>query len=91
MNQVDLGLNLSTKRTRKREFLEEMQTVVPWAELVSLIAPYAPEGKKGRPPFAFLQHSSGTQPLLCRFAQSLLHHAHILQQCSWSYDSRAAI
>ena len=52
MNQADLGLNLSTKRTRKREFLEEMQTVVPWAELVSLIAPYAPEGKKGRPPFA---------------------------------------
>jgi len=52
MNQTDLGLNLSTKRTRKREFLEEMQTVVPWAELVSLIAPYAPEGKKGRPPFA---------------------------------------
>ena len=52
MNQTDLGLNLSTKRTRKREFLEEMQTVVPWAELVGLIAPYAPEGKKGRPPFA---------------------------------------
>ena len=52
MNQSDLGLNLSTKRTRKREFLEEMQTVVPWAELVGLIAPYAPEGKKGRPPFA---------------------------------------
>ena len=52
MNQADLGLNLSTKRTRKREFLEEMQTVVPWAKLVGLIAPYAPEGKKGRPPFA---------------------------------------
>ena len=52
MNQADLGLNLSTKRTRKREFLEEMQTVVPWAELVGLIAPYAPEGKKGRAPFA---------------------------------------
>jgi transposase, IS5 family len=52
MNQADLGLNLSTKRTRKREFLEEMQTVVPWAELVGLIAPYAPEGKKGRLPFA---------------------------------------
>ena len=52
MNQADLGLNLSTKRTRKREFLEEMQTVVPWAELVGLITPYAPEGKMGRPPFA---------------------------------------
>ena len=52
MNQTDLGLNLSTRRTRKREFLDEMQTVVPWTELVGLIAPYAPEGKKGRSPFA---------------------------------------
>jgi IS5 family transposase len=52
MQQADLGLNLSTKRTRKREFLEQMEAVVPWTALVSLIAPYAPEGKKGRPPFA---------------------------------------
>ncbi|UWD89095.1 IS5 family transposase [Ralstonia pseudosolanacearum] len=52
MKQADLGLNLSTKRTRKREFLEEMHRVVPWADLVMLIAPYAPEGKRGRPPFA---------------------------------------
>ena len=28
-----------------------MQQVVPWQELVDLIAPYAPEGRKGRPPF----------------------------------------
>ena len=52
MKQSDLGLNLTTKRTRKREFLDEMNLVVPWAELVALVAPYAPEGKKGRPPFA---------------------------------------
>lgn len=41
-------------RTRKREFLDEMNLVVPWAELVSLIAPHAPApGAKGaRPPFA---------------------------------------
>ena len=51
MQQFDLGLNLSTKKTRKREFLEQMQRVVPWQELVDLIAPYAPEGRKGRPPF----------------------------------------
>ena len=50
--QRDLGLNLTTKRTRKREFLTQMEQVVPWAELVALIAPYAPEGKRGRPPFA---------------------------------------
>ena len=52
MKQSDLGLNLTTKRTRKREFLDEMERVVPWADLVALIAPYAPEGKRGRPPFA---------------------------------------
>ena len=52
MKQAELGLNLSTKRTRKREFLAQMERVVPWGALVELIAPYAPEGKKGRPPFA---------------------------------------
>lgn len=50
MKQADLGLNLSTKRTRKREFLDEMDRVVPWAELVSLIEPHYPKGKTGRPP-----------------------------------------
>lgn len=52
MKQADLGLNLTTKRTRKREFLGEMERVVPWEALVCLITPYAPEGKRGRPPFA---------------------------------------
>ena len=51
MQQSDLGLNLSTKKTRKREFLEQMQQVVPWKDLVALIAPYAPEGRRGRSPF----------------------------------------
>ncbi len=50
MKQSDLGLRLSTKRTRKREFLDEMQRVVPWAELIALIEPHYPKGKTGRPP-----------------------------------------
>ena len=52
MKQTDLGFNLTTKRTRKREFLAQMGRVVPWAALVELVVPYAPEGKKDRPPFA---------------------------------------
>ncbi len=52
MKQADLGLNLTTKRTRKREFLAQMEHVVPWAALVQLVAPHAPEGRKGRPPFS---------------------------------------
>ena len=52
MKQSSLDLNLSVKKTRKREFLFEMNRVVPWSALVELIAPYYPQGKNGRPPFA---------------------------------------
>lgn len=52
MKQQDLGLNLSTRRTRKAVFLDEMELVVPWRELVALIAPHAPRKATGRPPFA---------------------------------------
>ena len=52
MKQVALNLNLNVKKTRKREFLEQMEQVVPWAALVELIAPYYPEGRTGRPPFS---------------------------------------
>jgi IS5 family transposase len=54
MSLSESGFERKTKRTRKREFLDEMNLVVPWAELVSLIAPHAsqPGTKGGRPPFA---------------------------------------
>ena len=52
MKQLGLGLNLSTKKTRKREFLEDMERVVPWAALVQIVEPYCPRAKTGRPPFA---------------------------------------
>ena len=52
MKQATLNINLNLKKTRKREFLEQMEQVVPWGDLVALIAPYYPEGKNGRPPFA---------------------------------------
>ena len=57
MKQITLaasGFELVTKRTRKREFLDEMNLVVPWSELVGLIQPHAPTGKTGCPPFAVL-------------------------------------
>lgn len=47
-----VGFELVTKRTRKREFLDEMNLIVPWLELVALIQPHAPLGKTGRPAFA---------------------------------------
>ena len=52
MKQHSLGLGMTAKRTRRREFLDEMEKVVPWADLVALVLPYLPEGKRGRPPFS---------------------------------------
>ena len=52
MKQACLDLNLNARKTRKQAFLEQMNGVVPWAELVELITPYYSEGKTGRPPFA---------------------------------------
>lgn len=36
---VTVGFELASKRTRKREFLDEMNLVIPWTELVGLIQP----------------------------------------------------
>jgi IS5 family transposase len=52
------------KKTRREKFLEEMDQIVPWAELESLIGPYYPQEGTGRPPVGlsimlriyFLQH-----------------------------------
>ena len=40
------------KPTRREKFLAEMNTVVPWADLVALIEPYYPKASSagGRPP-----------------------------------------
>lgn len=57
MKQADLGLDLTHRKTRKAVFLDEMERVVPWAQLLALIAPHAPRKERGRPPF-------GTQAML---------------------------
>ena len=51
MKQADLGLDLTSRKTRKGKFLDEMNRVVPWAQLLALIEPHAPRKERGRPPF----------------------------------------
>ncbi len=58
-------MSLSVKKTRKREFLEQVDKVVPRQAHIELIAPYDPEGKKGHPPFSLttLLRAHFLQPL----------------------------
>ncbi|CUA96545.1 IS5 family transposase [Thiomonas bhubaneswarensis] len=51
MKQADLGLDLTSRNTRKGKFLDEMERVVPWAQLLALIEPVAQRKERGRPPF----------------------------------------
>ena len=44
------GFERYTKKTRRAAFLEEMEQVVPWAELCRLIEPCYPKAGNGRPP-----------------------------------------
>lgn len=55
MNQISLGqsgFEHRPKRTRKQIFLSEMEQIVPWQALVSLIEPHYPKAGNGRPPYA---------------------------------------
>jgi len=44
------GFERYSKKTRRAAFLEEMEQVVPWAELCALIEPHYPQAGNGRPP-----------------------------------------
>ena len=52
MKHTSQSIGNSTKLTRKREFLAQMERMVPWAALLESVAPLAPEGRRGRPPFS---------------------------------------
>jgi len=52
------------RKSRREEFLNAMEAIVPWPELEALIGPYYPKAGKGRQPVGlsimlriyFLQH-----------------------------------
>jgi IS5 family transposase len=39
-----------TKKTRREQFLNEMEAVIPWSELQALVEPYYSKGEAGRKP-----------------------------------------
>src|ERR1700730_14738899 len=44
------GFEKYGRKTRRERFLEEMEQIVPWAELQALVEPHYPTGENGRPP-----------------------------------------
>ena len=44
------GFQRCGKKTRREHFLDEMETVMPWVELLALVAPYRSKGETRRKP-----------------------------------------
>ena len=46
----DMEYSCRKKKTKREEFLEIMEEIIPWDDWVGIIRPYYPTGERGRPP-----------------------------------------
>ena len=46
----DMEYSCRKKKTKREEFLEIMDEIIPWEEWEEIIRPYYPTGRRGRPP-----------------------------------------
>jgi len=80
MKQTSLAIDLGSRHTRKRVFLDGMEQVVPGTQLLALIEPHAPVAKTGRPPSA-LSDMSMQEALFdtpCTATSSALNNSQLL-------------
>jgi IS5 family transposase len=52
MSFASLAYDNKKKKTRREKFLEEMEQVIPWAEMVQVIKDYYPKAGNGRQPMS---------------------------------------
>ena len=45
----DYEYSCRKKKTKREEFLDTMEEIIPWDEWVEFVRPYYPSGKRGRP------------------------------------------
>ena len=48
----DMEYSNRKKRTKREEFLEIMEDIIPWDKWTNIVEPVYPTGKRGRPPVA---------------------------------------
>ncbi len=69
---TDIEYSFRKKKTRREEFLEIMDEIIPLEEWVDEIKPYYPAGKRGRPPmgsrkcYGCIYFRSGRSGSTCR-------------------------
>ena len=48
MTFSDYEYSLRKRKTKREEFLDIMNEIIPWEEWVEFVRPYYPNGKRGR-------------------------------------------
>ena len=49
MTFSDYEYSLRKRKTKREEFLEIMDEIIPWDEWAEFVRPYYPDGRRGRP------------------------------------------
>lgn len=70
------------KETRKEKFLREMEAVVPWTRLLSVIEPHYPKAGNGRRPYAL------STMLRIHFMRAFLHLPREAANITFFFKSR---
>jgi len=65
----DIEYEMRTRKTKRDEFLNIMNEIIPWSEWVAFIEPHYPTGKRGRPPIG-IEKMLRMYLLQCWFALS---------------------
>ena len=55
---TDMEYSFRKKKTKREEFLEIMDELIPRDEWVGVIEPYYPKGKRGRPPHGYREDAA---------------------------------
>ena len=52
MTLAEMNDEFGAARTNKKEFLEKMDQIIPWAVIVSLVQPFYYKGERGNKPYS---------------------------------------
>ena len=63
MTFSDFEYSNRKKKTKREEFLDVMEDIIPWDEWVEFVRPYYPNGRRGRP-FMTAMHSENSWVLI---------------------------
>ena len=47
---ADIEYSARKRKTKREEFLQVMNSIIPWEDWIALVRPFYPSGKRGRPP-----------------------------------------